>query len=437
MSEESTEGEAASPESSSASLAAERAATTGAASASQTAQTPAEKAQAKRPARATGGTTSRSAGTGARTAKPVAGGAAKSPARPAAKPAAAKTAKPAARSGATKSTSATTPRTPRAKATTPVAPPVEPIEDVSTTEVEVEAEFETTQSVAVTEQVTVPASEVLEVAERAKAPETETVVEVTEPQDSAPVLELSGLTKRYGDFRAADDITLTLDAGTFTGIVGPNGAGKTTTLSMITGLLRPSSGTVKVAGIDVWRNPVAAKRLIGVLPDRLHTFDRLTGGQLLYYTGVLHGLDRATARRRTTELAEAFRVEHAMSRLVTDYSSGMLKKIALAAALIHAPRVLVLDEPFESVDPVSAMTVAQILRDFAAGGGTVLLSSHSMELVQRICDHVAVIVDGRLIAGGTVDEVRGDQTLQERFIELAGSDDESIADLTWLHRFSG
>lgn len=252
-----------------------------------------------------------------------------------------------------------------------------------------------------------------------------------------PVLELTGLTKQYGDFRAADDITLTLDPGTFTGIVGPNGAGKTTTLSMITGLLRPTSGTVKVAGIDVWKRPVEAKRHLGVLPDRLHTFDRLTGGQLLYYTGVLHGLDRATARQRTEELAAAFRVEHATSRLVTDYSSGMLKKIALAAALIHAPRVLVLDEPFESVDPVSAMTVAQILRDFVAGGGTVLLSSHSMELVQRICDHVAVIVEGRLIAGGTVDEVRGDQSLQERFIELAGSDAESIADLTWLHRFSG
>jgi len=263
-----------------------------------------------------------------------------------------------------------------------------------------------------------------------------TTVTADEPSSPA-VLELKGLTKRYGEVIAADDVTLALDAGTFTGIVGPNGAGKTTTLSMITGLLRPTSGTVTVAGIDVWRDPVAAKRLIGVLPDRLHTFDRLTGGQLLYYTAVLHGLDRATARRRTSELAEAFRVEHAMSRLVTDYSSGMLKKIALAAALIHAPRLLVLDEPFESVDPVSAMTVAQILRDFVAGGGTVLLSSHSMELVQRICDHVAVIVDGRLIAGGTVDEVRGDQSLQERFIELAGSDEESIADLTWLHRFSG
>ena len=125
-----------------------------------------------------------------------------------------------------------------------------------------------------------------------------------------------------------------------------------------------------------------------------------------------------------------------MGRLVTDYSSGMVKKVALAAALIHSPRLLVLDEPFESVDPVSAMTVAQILQDYAAAGGTVLLSSHSMELVQRICDHVVVIVDGRLLADGTVDEVRGDRSLQERFIDLAGPGAESIAELTWLHRFS-
>ena len=252
-----------------------------------------------------------------------------------------------------------------------------------------------------------------------------------------PVLELEHLTKRYGGVAAVDDVTLTLDPGTFTGIVGPNGAGKTTTLSMITGLLRPTQGTVRIAGVDAWKHPLVAKRQIGVLPDRLHTFDRLTGAQLLYTTAVLHGLDRATARRRSRELAEAFKIEHAMSRLVADYSSGMLKKTALAAALIHAPRLLVLDEPFESVDPVSAMTVVQILKDFAAAAGTVLLSSHSMELVERICDHVAVIVEGRLIAGGTVDEVRGDQSLQQRFIELAGHDIETIADLTWLHRFSG
>lgn len=251
-----------------------------------------------------------------------------------------------------------------------------------------------------------------------------------------PLLEVRGLGKRFGDVAAVDAVSFALPPGSFTGIVGPNGAGKTTTLSMITGLLRPSSGSVRVAGIDVWADPAAAKRRIGVLPDRLHLFDRLTGAQLLYYTGVLHGLDRETAIERSDELARAFRVEHAMGRLVTDYSSGMVKKIALAAALVHAPRLLVLDEPFESVDPVSAMTVVQILRDFADAGGTVVLSSHSMELVQRICDHVLVIVDGRLIADGTVDEVRGDRSLQERFLDLAGPGAESIAELTWLRRFS-
>jgi len=251
-----------------------------------------------------------------------------------------------------------------------------------------------------------------------------------------PILEVVGVVKRFGEATAVDEVSFSLAPGTFTGIVGPNGAGKTTTLSMITGLLRPTSGTVSIAGFDVWSDPVAAKRRVGVLPDRLHLFDRLTGAQLLYYTGVLHGLDRRTAIERADELARAFRVEHAMGRLVTDYSSGMVKKVALAAALIHSPRLLVLDEPFESVDPVSAMTVAKILQDFAAAGGTVLLSSHSMELVQRICDHVVVIVDGRLLADGTVDEVRGDRSLQERFIDLAGPGAESIAELTWLHRFS-
>jgi ABC-2 type transport system ATP-binding protein len=251
-----------------------------------------------------------------------------------------------------------------------------------------------------------------------------------------PILEASSLVKRFGDITAVNDVTFSLQPGTFTGIVGPNGAGKTTTLSMITGLLRPTQGQVSIAGFDVWSDPAAAKRRVGVLPDRLHLFDRLTGAQLLYYTGVLHGLDRPTATERARELAAAFRVEHAMGRLVTDYSSGMVKKVALAAALIHSPRLLVLDEPFESVDPVSAMTVAQILRDFAAAGGTVLLSSHSMELVQRICDHVIVVVDGRLIADGTVDDVRGDRSLQERFVDLAGPGAESIAELTWLHRFS-
>lgn len=249
------------------------------------------------------------------------------------------------------------------------------------------------------------------------------------------VLAVSGLTKRFDDKLAVDRVSLRVHPGAFYGIVGPNGAGKTTTLSMITGLLRPDAGTVVVHGSDVWANPAAAKRNMGVLPDRLRLFDRLTGNQLLFYAGVLRGLDAATVRRRTADLARAFGLDEALPRLVSDYSSGMTKKIALAAAMIHSPRLLVLDEPFESVDPVSAATVTQILKQYVAAGGTVLLSSHSMDLVQRICDHVAVVVNGVILADGTMDEVRAGSSLEERFVELAGGR-TSVEGLEWLHSFS-
>jgi ABC-2 type transport system ATP-binding protein len=219
------------------------------------------------------------------------------------------------------------------------------------------------------------------------------------------------------------------------GVVGPNGAGKTTTLSMATGLLRPDAGKVLVHGIDVWRDPVEAKRNMGVLPDRLRLFDRLTGAQLLFYSGTLRGLDREVVLSRTRDLAEAFGFEDALNRLVTDYSAGMAKKIALAAAMIHSPRLLVLDEPFESVDPVSAANVTQILKKYVAAGGTVVLSSHSMDLIQRICDSVAVVVNGSVLDAGTMDEVRKGKSLEDRFVELAGGriDPEGME---WLHSFS-
>ena len=252
---------------------------------------------------------------------------------------------------------------------------------------------------------------------------------------SPVVLNISGLQKSFGQTVAVSGIDLEVRAGSFFGIVGPNGAGKTTTLSMVTGLLRPDAGTVTVNGIDVWANPFAAKRIIGVLPDRLRLFDRLTGAQLLYYSGVLRGLDDVTVRQRSADLATAFGLEDALNRLVADYSAGMTKKIALACAMIHSPRLLVLDEPFESVDPVSAVNVTEILQKYVASGGTVVLSSHGMDLIQRVCDHVAIIVQGAVLASGTIAEVRGEQTLEERFVELAGG--RKVAEgMEWLHSFS-
>lgn len=256
------------------------------------------------------------------------------------------------------------------------------------------------------------------------------------PPTQPVVLRASGLVKRYGQTLAVDEVDLEIRQGSIFGVVGPNGAGKTTTLSIVTGLLRPDAGSVTVLDHDVWSDPTAAKRDLGVLPDRLRLFDRLTGAQLLYYSATLRGLDGATARERSADLAEAFGLGEALGRQVADYSVGMAKKIALAATLIHSPRVLVLDEPFESVDPVSAATITEILRRYTRGGGTVVLSSHSMELVQRTCDSVAIIVGGRVLASGTMAQVRGRKSLEDKFVELAGG--RVVAEsMEWLHSFSG
>lgn len=255
------------------------------------------------------------------------------------------------------------------------------------------------------------------------------------PARNSVVLSVSQLTKSFGRNLAVAGIDLEVTAGSFYGIVGPNGAGKTTTLSMITGLLRPDSGSITVNGIDVWSDPIAAKQVIGVLPDKLRLFDRLTGAQLLYYSGVLRGIDNDTVRARSADLAAAFGLEDALNRLVADYSAGMTKKIALACAMIHSPRVLILDEPFESVDPVSAVNVTEILQKYVASGGTVVLSSHGMDLIQRVCDRVAIIVQGKVLASGTIDEVRGEKSLEDRFVELAGG--RKVAEgMEWLHSFS-
>ncbi|WP_375782610.1 ABC transporter ATP-binding protein [Microbacterium endophyticum] len=246
-------------------------------------------------------------------------------------------------------------------------------------------------------------------------------------------LDLRGLFKSFGDKVAVAGIDLTVPVGSFYGLVGPNGAGKTTTLSMATGLLRPDSGSATIHGVDVWGDPVAAKAMVGNLADGVRLFDRLTGEQLITYTGMMFGLDRADIATRTADLLQMMDLTAAAGTPVVDYSAGMTKKVALACALIHAPRLLVLDEPFESVDPVSAANIEDVLRSYAQTGGTVIVSSHSMDLVQRMCDHVAVIANGTVLAAGTVGDVRGAGSLQDRFIELVGGRHHSEGP-SWLRQ---
>ena len=274
----------------------------------------------------------------------------------------------------------------------------------------------------------------------------DTEAQDTGTQDTAPeapaatpakpmAVALHGVTKSFGDTHAVDGIDLEVPAGSFYGIVGPNGAGKTTTLSIMAGLLKPDSGAVSIGGIDALAEPDKAKRLMGILPDRLRTFDRLTGRQLLYYFGILRGLEPAVVESRSADLARAFDLSDSLGRVVADFSVGMTKKLLLAGALIHSPRVLVLDEPFESVDPTSSAVILDILGAYVEHGGTVVLSSHGMELVERVCSRVAVIVSGQVLAEGTIDEVRGGLTLEERFVELSGGLSD-VEGLEWLHTFS-
>ncbi len=254
------------------------------------------------------------------------------------------------------------------------------------------------------------------------------------PAPPVPALALRGLAKRFGDKIAVNGISLDVPAGSFYGVVGPNGAGKTTTLSMATGLLRPDFGTAFIHGVDVWERPLEAKKLMGILPDGVRLFDRLSGEQLVSYAGLLRGMDRSVVQSRVQDLLAALDLGKDAGTLVVDYSAGMRKKIALASALIHAPRLLVLDEPFESVDPVSAANIRGILEQYVASGGTVIVSSHVMDLVQRMCDHVAVVSAGRVLAAGTVDEVRAGATLEDRFVALVGGGMHT-GGLEWLRTF--
>jgi ABC-2 type transport system ATP-binding protein len=249
---------------------------------------------------------------------------------------------------------------------------------------------------------------------------------------SVPALEFAGLTKRFGENVAVDHIDLVVPPGSFFGLVGPNGAGKTTSLSMAVGLLRPDSGTAAIFGRDVWADPVAAKALIGVLPDGLALPDRLSGREILLYLGLLRGMSRDVVLQRADELLRVLELDGAEGAPVVDYSTGMRKKITLATALLHSPKLLVLDEPFEAVDPVSAATIRTILQRFVAARGSVIFSSHVMPLVERLCDHVAVIAKGKVVASGLLDEVRGGQPLEDAFVHIVGARAGGAEGLSWL-----
>ena len=240
--------------------------------------------------------------------------------------------------------------------------------------------------------------------------------------------------KLYGNNLALDHLYLQIPAGSFFGLVGPNGAGKSTFLSIATGLLEPDRGSVFINGISMWDEPVAAKGALGVLPDGMHMFDRLSGIEHLTFVAQLRGLDKQTAIQRSRSLLQAFELPLDKKKTISEYSTGMRKKIGLALALVTSPRLVVLDEPFEAVDPVSANTLQQVLKEYVKRGGTVVLSSHVMATVESLCTHVAVINQGRILVSGTTEEVAAGQDLNSRFLQLVGGHQQREGDLSWLGR---
>jgi ABC-2 type transport system ATP-binding protein len=252
-----------------------------------------------------------------------------------------------------------------------------------------------------------------------------------------PAVVLRSLRKQFGANVAVAGIDLDVPRGCFFGLVGPNGAGKTTTIRMATGLLRPDAGQVWVDGVDVWLDPIAAKARFGVLPDEFRLFDRLTGPELLEYCGLLRGMAPEVIAARRDELLGVLGLAEADDTLVVDYSTGMRKKAALAAALLHAPSVLFLDEPFEAIDPVSTRAIRVVLERFTDGGGTVVFSSHVMEVVERLCDRVGIVDRGRLVAEGAIDDIRGGRRLEDVFVDLVGAGVADDSSLAWLDHPGG
>ena len=257
---------------------------------------------------------------------------------------------------------------------------------------------------------------------------------VPEPAGIVNAIDAQDVVKLYGNNLALDHLYLQIPAGSFFGLVGPNGAGKSTFLSIATGLLEPDRGTVFINGISMWDEPVAAKAALGVLPDGMHMFDRLSGIEHLTFVAQLRGLDKQTAIQRSRSLLQAFELPLDKKKTISEYSTGMRKKIGLALALVTSPRLVVLDEPFEAVDPVSANTLQQVLKEYVKLGGTVVLSSHVMATVESLCTHVAVINQGRILVSGTTEEVAAGQDLNSRFLQLVGGHQQREGDLSWLGR---
>jgi ABC-2 type transport system ATP-binding protein len=247
-------------------------------------------------------------------------------------------------------------------------------------------------------------------------------------------VETHGLRRDFGSLHAVDGIDLAVPAGSFFGFLGPNGAGKSTTIKCLTGLLRPTAGTMRILGLDPLADPVEVKRRIGVMPEDLALFDRLTAEETLTFVADVHGIDRATGRERADDLLGLMDLESAGNTLVTDFSHGMRKKLSLAAALLPAPRLLFLDEPFEGIDAVASRQIKDLLNSFVARGGTIFLTSHILEIVERLSTHIGVIAKGRLVAQGSIEELRGGGTsnLEELFINLVGADPKASAVLDWI-----
>jgi ABC-2 type transport system ATP-binding protein len=260
---------------------------------------------------------------------------------------------------------------------------------------------------------------------------------------NASAISCQGLTRRFGGFTAVDDIALDVEAGQFFGFLGPNGAGKSTTIKMLTGLLEPSAGNVRILGEDFHAGALELKRQMGVVPEGMALLGRLTAPEYLRFVGQMYGLDRATSNRRTEELLDFMTLANEPKKLITDFSHGMQKKLALAAAVIHAPKVLFLDEPFEGVDAVAAGTLKTMLQGMIHRGATIFLTSHVLEIVERLCSHVAIIHKGKIVANGSLEELRsgvtihaadGERlTLEQIFLNTVGADQsEPVAELSWL-----